>query len=275
MRDNWILVFGGIALAALTALSVVLVYRVDYTAPVITFTQDIHYDDSQDISVLLEGVSAMDDKDGDVTDAILVESLIVLEDLTSAKVTYAVKDHSNNVAKAYRIVEYSGSGESIFTSSTGVLEEWPEISSPSERATTEPPTQQMTEPPTQATESVPESTQDTTTQSTSETTSETTTKETTTQETTTAKQNNRNPQAPVLTLKRHEGSIELGGFFNVASYVENITDDEDTREELFRRIGIEGTYNANQPGDYTFYIYCIDTKKNLSNKEKFVLHVGN
>ncbi len=259
MRDNILAIGGTIVVAILVAITIVLSVGVDNDAPEIFFEGEISYNDRQPIAALLEGVSARDGRDGDVTSSIMVESLIVLDNGEEAKVTYTAKDKSNNIVKASRIVSYSGSGQSIYASSTVVISN-EDLSSGNIPVTTAPPTEApTTEPPTTEPE--------TTTQE------ETTTSE---PETTTAAPTvAANSEAPVLTMAAKEGSISVGQFFNVASYVSNITDNNDTREELFRRIGIEGTYDSYTPGDYTFYVYCIDSDRNISNKETFVLHVTN
>ncbi len=264
MRDNILAISGTIVVAILIAITVVLSIGVDNDAPEITFTGEISYNDRQPIAALLEGVTAKDSRDGDVTSSIMVESLIVLDGGAKAKVTYTAKDKSNNIVKASRIVAYSGSGESIYASSTVVISN-EDLTAGNVPFTTEAPTMAPTEPPTtQApTEAVTEAT----------TPEETTTAEPET--TTAAPTAAAGGEAPVLTMTAHEGSINVGGFFNVASYVSNITDNNDTREELFRRIGIEGTYDSYTAGDYTFYVYCIDSDRNVSNKETFVLHVTN
>lgn len=57
--------------------------------------------------VLLEGVSAHDGEDGDVTDSLVVESVILSDESGMVTVTYAAFDRSGNVAKAQRQVQYT------------------------------------------------------------------------------------------------------------------------------------------------------------------------
>lgn len=79
----------------------------DRIAPVITVPEEtILYEEGQDTKVLLEGVKAVDDIDGDVSDTLIVESIIQLQDEVSAQVVYFAKDKKNNVAKATRKVDY-------------------------------------------------------------------------------------------------------------------------------------------------------------------------
>lgn len=87
------------------------VYRrtaVDTTPPVITCASD-----SIDVSVtagddaLLQGVMASDDRDGDLTDQILIKGVSPLSTGSSARVTYIVFDSANNMATVSRTVRYT------------------------------------------------------------------------------------------------------------------------------------------------------------------------
>lgn len=76
----------------------------DRTAPEITFDESsIHYSIGMDTNVLLEGVSAFDPEEGDVSDSILVEKIGNEMD-GKVMVTYVARDSENNVVKAYRAV---------------------------------------------------------------------------------------------------------------------------------------------------------------------------
>lgn len=54
------------------------------------------YSDDMDTSELLAGVTAYDDRDGDVTDSVTVLNVLVLDNGEYIKVTYAAKDSHNN-----------------------------------------------------------------------------------------------------------------------------------------------------------------------------------
>lgn len=58
-------------------------------------------------AALLQGVSARDNRDGDVTHTILVESVTAINDDHIATVTYAAFDRSGNISKANRKVHYT------------------------------------------------------------------------------------------------------------------------------------------------------------------------
>lgn len=74
----------------------------DRNAPVISFAEtQLVYEEGMDETFLLEGVSASDDRDGDVTGALIVEKVSETAD-GNVIVTYAAADSSNNVAKRSR-----------------------------------------------------------------------------------------------------------------------------------------------------------------------------
>lgn len=79
------------------------VIREDHTPPEITIAQDtleLSVSDSRD--ALLQGVTAQDQHDGDVTDSIVVEHISDITPESTATVTYAAFDRAGNVAKTTR-----------------------------------------------------------------------------------------------------------------------------------------------------------------------------
>lgn len=82
----------------------------DKTSPQIQFpNNEITYVEGSDDRSLLEGVTAKDDKDGDVTDSLLIERIYVNDD-SSATVIYVARDKENNIAKVSRTVKYQPDG---------------------------------------------------------------------------------------------------------------------------------------------------------------------
>lgn len=80
----------------------------DKKGPEISFDSDsVSISVKDDKSVLLNGVSAKDNRDGDVTDSVIVENLSDFADDGSRNVTYAAYDSSDNVTKASRKLVYS------------------------------------------------------------------------------------------------------------------------------------------------------------------------
>ncbi|EET61738.1 hypothetical protein BRYFOR_06421 [Marvinbryantia formatexigens DSM 14469] len=89
------------------AASLYLYKQDDRQGPVITVeSENVTYYAGGDTSVLLKGVTAMDETDGDLTENIMIEAIYPSADGTSAEIIYAVMDKSNNVTKAKRNVKY-------------------------------------------------------------------------------------------------------------------------------------------------------------------------
>lgn len=79
----------------------------DKVPPVISFSDElVLYREGEDMEMLLQGVTAEDEVDGDVTDSVVVESVLPMKSQTSATVIYYAKDKSNNISQASRRVEY-------------------------------------------------------------------------------------------------------------------------------------------------------------------------
>lgn len=92
----------------LTAVYAMLFVMTDDTkSPQIQIDQEIlEVSVGADDAALLQGVSAKDNADGDVTDSLIVEKISSLAKDHTATVTYAAFDRSGNVAKASRTLKY-------------------------------------------------------------------------------------------------------------------------------------------------------------------------
>ena len=80
----------------------------DTTPPVISVDEqilEISVEDEKD--VLMTGITAMDDRDGDVTASLLVESIYGITEDHVTTVTYAAFDRAGNVSKIQRSVRYT------------------------------------------------------------------------------------------------------------------------------------------------------------------------
>lgn len=82
----------------------------DKEGPEILFDETIKLQYAVDVSEreLLQGVTAVDSRDGDVTNSLIVESIIVKNEASVLKVTYAAIDYSKNVT---RMTKYFSVGE--------------------------------------------------------------------------------------------------------------------------------------------------------------------
>lgn len=86
----------------------------DRQKPGISFSaNDVVYTRDMDQNLLMEGVSATDNKDGNITNRIVIEKILENEKKSTAVVYYAVCDYSGNVNKASRefVAEYPAKEE--------------------------------------------------------------------------------------------------------------------------------------------------------------------
>lgn len=85
------------------------VLQKDNTVPKITVEDElIEVKPGASSQELLTGLTAYDEKDGDITDKIIVESISKFYEPGVCKITYAVYDNDNHVASASRKIKYIG-----------------------------------------------------------------------------------------------------------------------------------------------------------------------
>lgn len=92
-------------------LSGYLYFRGDRQGPEIRFADGSIVYSEEDPSALLEGVTAVDDADGDVSASLIVEAIYPFEEGKKAKIVYAAMDSSNNVTKMQRVVVWEAREE--------------------------------------------------------------------------------------------------------------------------------------------------------------------
>lgn len=96
--------------------------RTDAEPPKITVdTQPLQISVQDDKSVLLQGITARDSRDGDVTASLVVEDIRLLDTDGTVTVTYAAFDEAGNVAKIERQVQYTDYESPKFTLSTPLV----------------------------------------------------------------------------------------------------------------------------------------------------------
>lgn len=102
--------------------------RTDATPPVIQMPPEelsISVNDRQEL--LLADVTAHDDTDGDLTDAVFIESVYGITDDYRATVTYVVCDRAGNVTKAERSVHFTDYHSPRFTLNRALVYEYGSI----------------------------------------------------------------------------------------------------------------------------------------------------
>ncbi len=102
-----ILVFS-VTLVAFVLFTMIAEFTTDRTLPEISVsTEELEISVTDDKKVLLEGVTAYDGKDGDITDKVLIESVSKFIEPGVCTVTYAVADSDRHVTKQTRTVRYT------------------------------------------------------------------------------------------------------------------------------------------------------------------------
>lgn len=234
----------------LLMISVITFATKDRNAPKITFSKDVlTYTEGEDTKILLQGVKANDNEDGNVTGTITIESVRVLASGKKASVTYAARDSKNNITKASRIVRYQAA------------EQVPEQSD--EETNTEGTTSEEVindESPASNTE---EDASDTSTESNNS-------EEAGQEEEATEDEPLVSTGAPIIRLNTDFVVIPVGSAFNYMNYVAEAVDDKD---DPWRRIRIRGDYSTKTPGEYKLRYSITDSDGNTSNVEILTLVV--
>lgn len=200
----------------------------------LTYTEGDSHDD------LIVGISAVDKSDGDVSESIRVEGVYSDVYSSTAKVIYVAKDSKNNISKATRVVEYvpnDGSTEAFGRQDETAIEGDPEQIG-EELGLDELQDGDGVDIP--AITETPELA---------------------------------SPESPVLTLTETTVTVARGAAINRIAYVQDIFDDKDSREELFRNIQISGDINTAVVGSYTLIYHVVDSDGNRSNDAELTVIV--
>ena len=115
MKDSgkWAIVFTVLNLILIVVCVVLLLNR-DRKAPVLSFSEnDLIYYSGIDNEKLLQGVAAMDAKDGDVSDRIVVEKIVQNKNENRAVVYYAVTEVTGNAMKDIGMAGFDGDMEKV------------------------------------------------------------------------------------------------------------------------------------------------------------------
>lgn len=214
-------------------------FMADRKGPEISFSGDKETVYSSDMTdeELLEGVTARDDKDGDVSNSLRVEGVFTKEE-NQVYVSFVAKDSSNNVTKRQFTMESDEKGDKE------KKEEEKEESGESEKAESEAPEEESSD-----TEKVEELTP----------AEEAAKRE---QE----KIDAMAPGAPKFYLTTYYLEIPVGTPVDQLSYVSDIQDDVDATNTLYRQIQIEGSVDSSVPGTYELTYYVVDSSGNESNR---------
>lgn len=210
---------------------------------------DVTYEEGSDTALLLEGVTATDDRDGDVTDSVIIENIFPNDDRTGASVIYAAKDSHNNVTKVTRLVNYKAAGDAAAPEEN--TETDGSDAAPAENAEAE------------GSDAAPAA-------------------EEAQQNDTEGVKNEANAKmeiealpskSPRMYLNTYETTVKAGSELDKISYIKEITDDADSQKTLFAEIQVDGEVDTATPGDYTLTYHVTDSNGNQSNMAVLTVHV--
>ena len=103
MRERTIGMILGMLNLILIAVCLVLYLGKDCSAPEIVLqTVEYVYEEDLPERILLSGVSARDNKDGDISDRVVIEKIVTSISQKTATITYGVADQAGNVKRASR-----------------------------------------------------------------------------------------------------------------------------------------------------------------------------
>lgn len=257
-------IFWGVCVVDVLALAgcVYLYVQQDQTAPVISFSdENLVYSDRMETSDLLEGVHAYDKHDGDVSSSLLIEKISKTAD-GQVIVTYAAKDDSNNVSKSSRIIPNEDAIEDedvFFDTETGMFmqketELETETETESETISIEEEerdnVQRQAEDEQEIGQPAVDAVED---------------------------QNvaNGENEAPVLTLSSNTILLNAGTTtVDWNDYIQQLSDDRDSREQLFANMVMEGHVDLNTPGSYSVVVYTRDSDGATSERRNITVIVA-
>ena len=229
-----------LACLGLGAAVVCISMQEDKDAPEITFArEDITYIEGKDYETLLKDVAAIDEQDGDVSDSLVVESVHESSDKNTATAVFVARDSSNNITKISKVIGYKSSDSPDRKPDVNEAEEIKENQETSSQGTSNDLSEGQGEKATNDTEEIdlPEG-------------------------------------SPRITLTQNQLTLRVGQSYNRIAMVEEITDDEDDRNYLFRQIQISGDdVNINAAGTYEQIYYVVDSDGNRSNEAKLTVVV--
>ena len=240
----------------------------DNEGPKITFSEDKDTKYTSDMTKedLLKDVTAQDNRDGDVTDSLTVETIYPKNDGKQVTVIFVAKDSSNNVTKKEFTMEAeNGSAENP---DLGLVDN--EDLNDADSENTETDAQDTAEADTQDTaENDKQDTPDADSTDSTEASADSADGELTPQEQAQKTEEDKiaqlSPQAPKMYLTTYYVEVPVGTTLDKLSYVKDIQDDTETTDELFKKIQITGDVNTAAAGNYELTYYVVDNQGNSSN----------
>lgn len=291
---------------ALAIICLVAYIREDRVKPEFLFQPSEYvYTESEQTDMLLRDITAQDDRDGDITDRIVIEKVTENRSASSVIVYYAVCDSAGNVTKISRVFParfdqtvHGEAAEVLGEAQTPAVEmlENPAVQEQAEEKeeTAEDDSQEeqedeaeedrnredeieeKPEEPEETDEDDQEETedgQDETAENEDGEGEEAQPRDDSSQE---SVQQETQPvsgsSAPVLTLREQEVTIEAGTSPPWTELIEILRDDKDDYTTLYYNLSVS-RFNRNQPGDYPVTLYTEDSDGNRSGTVTILVHV--
>ena len=229
----------------------------DRTAPEIKVdkSEKITYTEGEDYEKLLRGVTAQDDKDGDLTSQVFVDKVVPISK-KKAVVYYGVTDKANNVGTANREVKYQEAEPDTTDTDAADTNAAEDTSGEKKKTTKKAKTKKKKTDNKKKEESKAQ--EQTDSQQAEEQTNDTL---------------QPNGTRPTIKLVENAKTIARGTTFNALNEVADAVDDKDDRDTLFRGLHVDGNYNVDQAGTYTLQYYVQDSEGNASDPVTFTLTV--
>ena len=206
----------------------------DRQAPVIKVKKaDLTYQEGKGYGELLKGVSAEDNRDGDLTDEVFVDRVVQIKD-GKAIVYYGVMDKAKNVGTAKRTVNYVEDG----TAQTDVHPKTEDTAAENAEQTQDASAAQNDSAKANENNDLTPV-----------------------------------GEAPVIALTTDQVTIAAGTEFDLMSVVKGVADGSDDADSLSTRMCVDGQYDVNTPGSYLLHYYVIDADGNTSEVKTLTLNV--
>ena len=240
MKQRVIWMMMAAACAILGVVSIFIYIGQDHTPPEISIEErDITYTEGDSYEGLMEGVTAADNIDGDLTDQVFVDRIIVTGEDT-AIVYYGVADREQNVATKGRKITYHSSESNADDAAQEEEKAAQQAEEEAEKAEEEA-AQQEAAAQEQAEDQQVELTPD--------------------------------GANPAIALTGDSATITAGTAFDPMSVVQGMVDDKDNVDVLSRQVMVDGVYDVSVPGNYALTYYVKDSDGNVSAPVAFTLIV--
>lgn len=228
-----------------------LYYQQDHTAPHIKVEETtLVYEEGMEESQLLEGITAYDSVDGDVTARVVIEKIVTDIQKEKATITYGAVDSSGNISKDTRTIRMKVEEVEEPSEEESTIEEH---SNESEGSTAD-------NKPVQTDKSEQNNKQEQTAKPTQKNKSEQTTKPAQT-----SAQTAGSKQGPSIKFRDNRVKISVGGKPAWVNIIEGLYDDKDDYVTLFKTIKVSGNYDKSKPGKYQVQVTVTDSDGNESN----------